>query len=136
MMALGTLHVASSIPYFTMNPLMCIGYGTLMTVAGLFSSYYIRPHIVVEAEEGYQHVKTRNGLIRTSLFVMGWMGVGLTSMPFSNMVSSLMPMLVPNLMAMTVGCFGGASLLIASMPRMPLFTYGGLIGGLAGSLLR
>lgn len=66
---------------------------------------------------------------------MGWIGLGLFSMPFSNMLSSLMPMLIPNLAAMTIGCFGGASLFIASMPRLPLFSYGGLIGGLLGSVL-
>jgi hypothetical protein len=52
------------------------------------------------------------------------------------MLSSLMPMLIPNLIGMTIGCFGGASLLIASMPRFPMFSYGGLLGGLLGSLLR
>ena len=51
-------------------------------------------------------------------------------------LSSLMPMLIPNLIGMTIGCFGGASLLIASMPRFPMFSYGGLLGGLLGSLLR
>ena len=67
---------------------------------------------------------------------MGWAGLGLLAMPFANMLASFMPMLIPNLMAMTVGCFGGASIVIASMPRLPLFTYGGLLGGLVGSLLR
>lgn len=75
-------------------------------------------------------------MIRTALFVMGWSGLGLLSTPFVNMIASFMPLIVPNLMAMTIGCFGGASIFIASMPRMPLFTYGGLIGGLIGSVLR
>ena len=135
-MALGTVNIASSIPYFVMNPLMCIGYGSVMTLSGMLGAYFIKPHIVVEEEEGHQHMKTRNGIVRGSLYIMGWMGLGLMSMPFANMLSSLMPMIVPNLMAMTIGCFGGASIVIAGMPRMPLFTYGGLLGGLVGSILR
>ena len=67
---------------------------------------------------------------------MGWVGLGLCSMPFFNMLSSLMPMLIPNLIGMSIGCFGGASLLIASMPRFPMSSYGGLVGGILGSLLR
>lgn len=67
---------------------------------------------------------------------MGWAGLGLFSMPFANMVASFMPMIIPNLMMMTLGCFGGASLMIAAMPRLPLFAYGGFVGGLIGSILR
>lgn len=107
-----------------------------MTAIGMFGAYHIKPHVVVEEEEGYEHIKTRNGILRSSLFVMGWAGLGLLCMPFSNMLSSLMPMLIPNLIGMTIGCFGGASIFISSMPRLPLFSYGGLIGGWIGSVLR
>jgi hypothetical protein len=47
-MALGTIHFASSIPFLVMNPLMCIGYGTLMTAIGMYGAYNIKPHIIVE----------------------------------------------------------------------------------------
>lgn len=52
-MALGTVYIASSIPYFVMNPFMCIGYGTIMTASGMLAAYHIKPHVVVEEEEGY-----------------------------------------------------------------------------------
>ena len=48
MMALGTIHIISSIPYFVMNPLLCIGYGSVMMLTGMLGAYYIKPHIVVE----------------------------------------------------------------------------------------
>lgn len=48
LMSLGTIHFASSIPYFIMNPLLCLGYGGLMTAVGMFGAFYIKPHIVVE----------------------------------------------------------------------------------------
>lgn len=48
MMALGTIHIVSSIPYFLMNPILCIGYGSVMMLGGMFGAYHIKPHILVE----------------------------------------------------------------------------------------
>ena len=48
MMALGTIHIVSSIPYFLMNPILCIGYGSVMMLGGMIGAYHIKPHILVE----------------------------------------------------------------------------------------
>jgi hypothetical protein len=63
------------------------------------------------------------------------MGVGISFLPFANMAAAMSPYFLTNLMALTIGSFGGASLLVTLMPKMKLFREVGLIGAAVGGFI-
>jgi hypothetical protein len=66
---------------------------------------------------------------------MGCVGLGVAFLPILMMTASFSPQIISNLLALTVGSFGGASLLVYAFPKLPLFRFVGLLGGVMGGLL-
>lgn len=56
-------------------------------------------------------------------------------MPVFHMLGAMFPMILPSFAMLSLGCFGGAALLIKLLPKHYLTRYSGLIGGATGGLL-
>ena len=80
-------------------------------------------------------LKTRNNIFRLFFYILGCSGLGLGSLPLLAMSASISPQIISNLIALTIGSFGGASLVAAGLPKIGLFQYGGLVGAGVGSFL-
>lgn len=127
--------MASSIPYFAVNPFICIGLGGAMAVAGYVPSYFMKPEEVTVYEATRTYIKTVNSFKRLILYSLGCAGIGVACVPFSAMISAFSPYFINNLMALTIGSFGGASLLVTLLPKIKLFKEMGLLGAAVGGFI-
>jgi hypothetical protein len=70
-----------------------------------------------------------------AIYGLGCIGVGIFFLPFANMAAAVSPYFLTNLMALTIGSFGGASLLMTLMPKMRLFREVGMLGAGVGGFV-
>ncbi len=69
------------------------------------------------------------------MYGIGCFGLGIAFLPIANMAAAISPYFLLNLMALTIGNFGGASLLITFLPKVKLFREVGLLGAAIGGLV-
>ena len=67
--------------------------------------------------------------MRTALYGMGIMGLGLSAAPLLAYASMVSPSIVPTALGMTAAIFGGASLAAYRMPKDKMLSYGPVLGG-------
>ena len=75
---------------------------------------------------------SRNSFMRSALYGMGIMGLGLSAAPLLAFASLVSPSIVPTCLGLTTAIFGGASLAAYMMPKDKMLGYGKV---LMGSLL-
>ena len=66
------------------------------------------------------YVKTVNSNTRLAFYGLGCVGMGIFFVPFATMISALSPYFLTNLMALTIGSFGGASAMVYLMPKVKI----------------
>jgi hypothetical protein len=119
--SISSTYIASTIPYLLVNPFVCFGLGGLLATAGFVSAWYMKPQEITMYEATRTYIKTTNSTTRLAMYGLGCMGIGLFFLPFANMISAMSAYFLTNFMALTIGSFGGASLLMTLMPKMRLF---------------
>ena len=63
------------------------------------------------------------------MFGLGMLGLGLTSSPLFGFAAALNPSILPTAMGITLGIFGGASLMAYRMPKDKMLGYGRVLSG-------
>ena len=132
--ALGSAYTVLSIPLSAAALSQLSLVGLITGVIGLIGSSYMKPeyHVIYEQLNNREKTETivaRNSFMRSALFGMGVIGLGVSSAPlfaFANMVS---PTILPTALGMTAAIFGGASLAAYNMPKDKMLSYGPALGG-------
>jgi hypothetical protein len=106
-----------------------------MSLIGFVPSYFMKPEEVTVYEATRTYIKTTNSWKRLALYSVGCMGMGVAFVPFAAMISAFSPYFINNLMALTIGSFGGASLLITLLPKVRMFREMGMLGATIGGLV-
>lgn len=132
---LSATHLASTIPYLMVNPFVCFGVGGLLSALGYVSAWYMKPQEITVYEAARTFIKTTNSWPRILMYALGCTGMGVAFLPFANMAAAMSPYFLTNMMALTIGSFGGASLMITLMPKLKMFREIGLLGAALGGLL-
>jgi len=132
---LSSTYIVSTIPYMVVNPFVCFGIGGLLSTVGFISAWYMKPQEVTVYESTRSYIKTTNNSLRLTMYGIGCFGSGIAFLPFANMAAAISPYFLMNLMALSIGSFGGASLLITLMPKVKLFREVGLLGATVGGLI-
>jgi hypothetical protein len=132
---LGSTYLTSTIPYLVVNPFVCFGLGGLLSTVGYVTAWYMKPQEITVYESARTYIKTTNNTARIAMYGLGCMGMGIGFLPFANMAAAMSPYFLMNLMSLTIGSFGGASLLVTLMPKLKLFREVGLLGAAVGGFL-
>lgn len=67
--------------------------------------------------------------MRSALYGVGVMGLGLGAAPLMAFASAVNPSIVPTCLGLTAAIFGGASLMAYKMPKYSMLGYGKVLGG-------
>lgn len=132
---LNATYLASTIPYLVVNPFVCFGMGGLLSAIGYVSAWYMKPQEITVYEAQRTYLKTTNSTLRLIMYGLGCVGMGVAFLPFANMAAAMSPYFLMNLMALTIGSFGGASLLVTLTPKLKFFREVGLLGAALGGFV-
>ena len=136
--ALGTSYAVLSLPIAAGAMSQLAMGGMVATLVGLIGSSFMKPDYLVMKEplgqgEQTETVVARNGFLRSALYGMGVMGLGLSAAPLLAYASMVSPSIVPTCLGLTTAIFGGASLAAYMMPKDKMLGYGRvLMGSLIG----
>jgi FtsH-binding integral membrane protein len=129
---LGGAYVAMSIPALMMHPLATVLIGALLTIGSFIGVQFMRPIRVEENILGNYLLKTQNPISRILLYSLGVTSLGLSASPLFAYISMISPNIIASSLAITLGIFGGASIMAYAMPKDKMLGYGRV---LTGSLL-
>ena len=116
------------------NPFVCFGLGGLLSAVGYVSAWYMKPQEITVYESNCTFIKTTNNTARIVMYGLGCFGMGMGFLPFANMAAAISPNFLMNLMSLTIGSFGGASLLVTLLPKVKMLRGVGLLGAALGGL--
>ena len=112
-----------------------------MLVAGLtmmfsfMGAQFIQPKQVTENVPGVTTPinKTENPISRILLYSLGVLSLGISASPIFSLMPEIDPSIIPSSIGITMGIFGGASLMAYNMPKDKMLGYGRIyMGSLLG----
>lgn len=132
--ALGTSYVALSLP-LTAGAFSTLSVvGLITSFVGLIGSSYMKPeyHLISEKLNSKEKIETlvaRSSILRSALYGLGVMGLGLGAAPLFAIASAVSPSILPTALGLTAALFGGASLMAYKMPKDSMLGYGRVLTG-------
>lgn len=132
--ALGTSYAVLALPISGVAVGQLALGGCLASLVGLIGSSWMKPEYLLVSEAINSREKTetlvaRNSWVRSGLYGLGVMGLGLTAAPLLQFASLVSPTIIPTTLGLTAAIFGGASLMAYSMPKDQMLGYGRILGG-------
>ena len=132
--ALGTSYAVLSLPLSGVALSQIAIGGFIASLVGLVGSSFMKPEYLIMKEalnnkEQTETIVARNSILRSALYGMGVMGLGLSAAPLLAFASMVSPTIVPTCLGLTTAIFGGASLAAYMMPKDKMLGYGRVLMG-------
>jgi FtsH-binding integral membrane protein len=129
--ALAAAYAGMSIPMLAMNPGVTAIVGGLTMLASFVGVQYMRPMVVTENVAGVPApiYKTQNPISRILLYSLGVASLGLSASPIFMYMQAISPSIITSSLGITLGIFGGASLMAYNMPKDKMLGYGRIFMG-------